>query len=78
MISIQRKEKTLMKKNLALILALVMIFGSLFSVVPMAEGESDSSAVDNSKYVPEIEYANVNYTNKISMKFAVAAPEALN
>ena len=64
-----------MKKNLALILALVMILGSLFSVVPMAEGDS---AVDNSKYVPEIEYANVNYTNKISMMFAVPAPAALN
>ena len=66
----------IMKKNLALILALVMIIGSLFSVIPMAEGESASEASDEN-YVPEIAYANVNYTDSIYMMFAVPAPAAL-
>ena len=68
----------IMKKNLALILALVMIIGSLFSVVPMAEGETDSEVADTGRYVPEIAYANVNYTDSIYMMFAVPAPAALN
>ena len=68
-----------MKKNLALILALVMILGSLFSVVPMAEGEDESGASESTgRYVPEIAYANVNYTDSIYMMFAVPAPAALD
>ena len=65
-----------MKKNLALILVFIMIVGSLFGVIPMAEGESVDSA-DDGRYIPEIAYANVNYTNNIYMMFAVAAPAEL-
>ena len=67
-----------MKKNLSLILALVMLVGSLFSVIPMAEGEAGSSNTEVTEaYVPEIKYANVNYTNKLYMMFAIPAPAAL-
>ena len=67
-----------MKKNLALILALVMLIGSLFCVIPMAEGEEDGGASDETaKYVPEIAYANVNYLDSITMMFAVPVPAEL-
>ena len=67
-----------MKKNLAFILALVMILGSLFSVVPMAEeGEVETPVEESGKYIPEISYANVNYTDGIYVMFAVAAPAEL-
>ena len=67
-----------MKKNLALILALVMLVGSVFCVIPMAEGEADSGESGaTEKYVPEIAYANVNYLDSISMMFAVPVPAEL-
>ena len=72
-----KKGNTIMKKNISLVLALVMIIASLFSVIPMAEGESAASAEATAKYVPEIEYANVNYTDSIYMMFAVPAPASL-
>ena len=65
-----------MKKNLAFVLALVMLVGAIFSVIPMAEGESAGSS-DSAKYVPEIAYANLNYTDNLSMMFAVPAPASL-
>ena len=64
-----------MKKNLSLVLALVMIVGALFSVIPMAEGESGASGEASSRYVPEIAYANVNYLDNIYMMFAVPVAE---
>ena len=66
-----------MKKNLALVLALAMLLGSLFCVAPMAEGEEDVTVEESGKYIPEIAYANVNYTDGIYMMFAVAAPTGL-
>lgn len=72
-----------MKKNLALILALVMLLGSLFSVMSMAEATEDTTppAVDETPeenvpagpYKPEIAYANLNYSDKMYMMFAVPA-----
>ena len=61
-----------MKKSLALILALVMLMGSVFAVMPMAEGETTEST-----YTPKIAYANLNYTDTIDMMFAVPAPATL-
>ena len=64
-----------MKKTLALVLALIMVFGCLFTVVPMAE---DAPAADApaAKYVPEIAYSNVNYAEGLTIMFAVPAPAA--
>ena len=70
-----------MKKNLALVLALVMIIGSLLSLVPMAEdaGTTPPPAPDApvAKYVPEVAYSNLNYSDKMYVMFAVPAPAAL-
>lgn len=62
-----------MKKNLALILALVMIIGSLLAVVPMAEEgvEEPVAAPTAGKAGPDIKYSNINYADKIYMMFAV-------
>lgn len=57
-----------MKKNLALVLALVMVVTSLLSLVPMAEASGSDVA---EKYTPAITYSNVNYTDKMYMMFAV-------
>ena len=65
-----------MKKNLALILALVMLLGTVFSVMPMAEASGETSAPAVA-YEPEISFANVNYTDKMYVSFAVPAPAAL-
>ena len=64
-----------MKKNLALILALVMLMGTIFSVLPVAAA-SDASAY--ASYEPKVSYANINYSDKLYMMFAVPAPAALN
>ena len=45
-----------MKKNLALILALVMLMGAVFSVIPAAAAEAKASA----SYEPKVSYANIN------------------
>ena len=70
-----------MKKNLALILALVMLLGSLFGVMPMAEAtEGTTPPAEETpavRYVPEIAYANLSYADKMYMMFAVPAPAAL-
>ena len=63
-----------MKKNLALILVLVMVVTSLLSVVPMAEASSGSAA---EKYLPQITYSNVNYTDKVYLMFAVPTTNTL-
>ena len=59
-----------MKKNLALILALVMLMGTIFSVIPVAAAEATASA----SYEPKISHANINYSDKMYMMFAVPAP----
>ncbi len=70
-----------MKKNLSLILALVMLLGSIFGVMSMAEAtEGATPPADTApatEYVPEIKYSNVNYTDKLYMMFAVPAPASL-
>ena len=70
-----------MKKNLSLILALVMLLGSIFGVMSMAEAtEGATPPADTApatEYVPEIKYSNVNYTDKLYMMFAVPAPTSL-
>ena len=63
-----------MKKNLALILALVMLMGTVFSMIPAAAAEATASA----SYEPKVSYANVNYSDKLYMMFAVPAPASLN
>ena len=65
-----------MKRNLALVLVLVMLIGSLFSVIPMAEATEETPAPEV-VYKPEIAYANLSYSDKIYMEFAVPAPTAL-
>ena len=57
-----------MKKNLALVLALVMLMGVIFSVIPAAAAEATTS------YEPKISHANINYSDKLYMMFAVPAP----
>lgn len=59
-----------MKKNLSLILVLIMLLGAIVGVMPASAASSDT-------YVPEIEYANVNYLNNISMMFAVPASTSI-
>ena len=70
-----------MKKNLALILAIVMLLGSLFGVMSMAEATEETTPPAEEtpavRYVPEIAYANLNYSDKMYMMFAVPAPAAL-
>ena len=70
-----------MKKNLALILAIVMLLGSLFGVMSMAEAtEGTTPPAEETpavRYVPEIAYANLSYADKMYMMFAVPAPAAL-
>ena len=63
-----------MKKNLALILALVMLMGTLFAVIPAAAAEAKAST----SYEPKVSYANINYSDKLYMMFAVPAPASLN
>ena len=58
-----------MKKNLALVLALVMLIGTIFSMIP-ASAAAEASA----SYEPKISHANINYTDKLYMMFAVPAP----
>ena len=66
-----------MKKNLALILALVMLLGTVFSVIPMAADASAETPAPVADYEPEISFANINYSDKMYMMFAVPAPAAL-
>ncbi len=71
-----------MKKNLALILAIVMLLGSLFGVMSMAEATEDTTTppaeeTPVAKYTPEVAYSNISYTDKMYMSFAVPAPAAL-
>ena len=66
----KKKGKNTMKKNLALVLALVMLMGTIFSVIPVAAAEDTAPA----SYEPEISYANINYSDKLYLMFAVPAP----
>ena len=63
-----------MKKNLALILALVMLLSTAFAVVPMAAEAEATPPAAASEYEPKISYANINYSDKMYMMFAVPAP----
>ena len=65
-----------MKKNLALILALVMLLSTVFAVVPMAAATEATPPAAASEYEPKISYANVNYSDKLYVMFAVPAPAA--
>ena len=67
-----------MKKNLALILALVMLLSTVFAVVPMAAEAEATPPAAASEYEPKISYANINYSDKMYMMFAVPAPATLN
>ena len=62
-----------MKKNLALILALVMLMGTVFSVIPMAAATDATPSAVAASYEPKISYASVSYSDKMYMKFAVPA-----
>ena len=64
-----------MKKNLALFLATIMIFGCMLGLAPAADA---SLAVTDTVecYEPTITYSNVNYTEDIVLMFAVPAPAA--
>lgn len=64
-------------KKLAFLLAAVMLLGFVFSVVPFAEGETQTPAGDPAYKSVEIAYANLNYTDKIEMMFAVPVYEDL-
>ena len=57
-----------MKKNFALILALVMLVVCVLGIMPMADG------ADGESYKPTIAYSNVNYTEDLVLMFAVPAP----
>ena len=65
-----------MKKNLALLLALAMLFGCMLGLMPAAESVVDVASSSES-YKPKIAYANLNYTEDITLMFAVPAPEGL-
>ena len=65
-----------MKKNLALILALVMLLSTVFAVVPMAAETEATPPAAASEYEPKISFANVNYSDKLYVMFAVPAPAA--
>ena len=65
-----------MKKNLALILALVMLMGTIFPVISVAAEATPPAAASN--YEPKISYANISYSDKMYMMFAIPAPEALD
>ena len=69
-----------MTKSFALVLALIMVFGCLFSVAPMADEGSATPPAETpaEKYVPEIAYSNVNYTAGLTLMFAVPAPASLD
>ena len=70
-----------MKKNLALVLSIVMLLGSLFGVMSMAEAtEETTPPVEETpvvEYAPKIAYSNVSYTDKMYVSFAVNAPAQL-
>ena len=59
-----------MKKKLALILALVMLMGTVFSMIPATAAEAAASET----YEPKISYANINCSDKFYVMFAVPAP----
>ena len=62
-----------MKRRIALILAIVMLVGTLFSVLSFAEGETAPEVTPAAESYTDVKiaYANLNYSDKINMKFAV-------
>jgi len=62
-----------MKRRIALILAIVMLVGTLFSVLSFAEGETAPEVTPEAESYTDVKiaYANLNYSDKIYMKFAV-------
>ena len=65
-----------MKQRISLILVVIMLACTIFGVMPAAEVTEETPAPDAS-YTPEVSYANVSYSDKIYMEFAVPAPAAL-
>ena len=64
-----------MKKNLALLLALAMLFSCMLGLMPAAESATGGGDASES-YEPKIAYANVNYSEDLVLMFAVPAPAA--
>ncbi len=64
-----------MKKNLALLLALVMLFSCMLGIMPAADDAAGSDDTTES-YKPTIAYSNVNYSEDLVLMFAVPAPAA--
>lgn len=64
-----------MKRRIALILAILMLVGSIFSVLSFAEGEAAPEVTPEAESYTDVKiaYANLNYNDKICMKFAVPA-----
>ncbi len=64
-----------MKSRIALILAIVMLVGTLFSVLSFAEGETAPEVTPAAESYTDVKiaYANVNYSDKMYMMFAVPA-----
>ena len=62
-----------MKRRIALILAIVMLVGTLFTVLSFAEGETAPEVTPAAESYTDVKiaYANLNYSDKINMKFAV-------
>ena len=58
------------KKNFTLLLALVMIVGCIFGVMPAADS-AEGGEVNIESYEPSIAYANVNYSEDLILMFAV-------
>ncbi len=64
-----------MKKNLELLLALVMLFSCMLGIMPVAD-EAAGGGSSAGSYKPTIAYSNVNYTEDLTLMFAVPAPAA--
>lgn len=62
-----------MKRNISLILVLVMLLGVLAAFPVSAEGTTDTTSSAPTYEDAKVAYANVNYTDKLYLKFAVPA-----
>ena len=65
-----------MKQRISLILVVIMLACALLGVMPAAEA-TEETPVTEAGYKPEIAYANLSYSDKIYMEFAVPAPASL-
>ena len=69
------KGNFVMKKNLALLIAFVMLFSCMLGIMPAAD-ETTGGASTAESYEPTIAYSNVNYIEDLTLMFAVPAPAA--